>query len=468
MKQLLLMIFFVASFFQASSQPNFYERTYGLGRGVFIDKAANGNFIIGANKGTSPIYSGYYFLIDPNGDTLWTRTTSNSSLSCIRQLSDKGYILIGDTVGSPKRLAKVNRVDSLGNILWFAEYPTDDWGTWGNSIISNYDNGYFIGVVNDGDQSENTYYVIKTDSLGQTIDTAVAQYPQSSFRQHPNSMQMTSDSGVVVAPSTAVYGVISIVKLSAALDSQWTKKYFPPNGFELNGNYIVQTSDSGYLIVGYKDSLAGSFSHCGYIMRTGANGDSLWAKTFCEPNKTIRFTAVLEDSNGDLFISGEYRSGDSISVMIMKTNSVGISIWSRIFSGYGFAFPASMIFDSSQNPMLVGYTRDTLTNLEYIYLIKADSLLSVSSFDNSKNAKLFDVYPNPVSSSLSVYSRLKNESLVSLRLRNVLGQILYFKTEINFNDRLIHQIDMREVAKGMYFLEISTNANKSTYKILKN
>ena len=84
------------------------------------------------------------------------------------------------------------------------------------------------------------------------------------------------------------------------------------------------------------------------------------------------------------------------------------------------------------------------------------------------NAKLFDVYPNPVSSSLSVYSRLKNESLVSLRLRNVLGQILYFKTEVNFNDRLVHSINMREITNGMYFLEISTSASKSIYKILKN
>ncbi len=184
------------------------------------------------------------------------------------------------------------------------------------------------------------------------------------------------------------------------------------------------------------------------------------------PDGSFNYSCL--DSNGDLFISGEYRSGDSISVIILKTNSVGISIWSRIFSGYGLAFPASMIFDSSQNPMVVGYTRDTLTNLEYIYLIKADSLLSVSSFDDSNNAKLFDVYPNPVSSSLSVYSRLKNESLVSLRLRNVLGQILYFKTEVNFNDRLVHSINMREITNGMYFLEISTSASKSIYKILKN
>ena len=470
MKHLLSTFLIFSSFYNANCQPHFSERTYGLGRGVFIDLAQNNNYIIGANIGSHPSQLAYNILINEQGDTIRTMALPTMSLRCIRQLSDGGFICIGDSGGSVNRIARINRVDSVGNLQWVSEYPLSDWGTWGTSIVKDLDGGYFIGLVNDGDGPENTYYIFKTDSTGQAYDTSIVQYPESSFLQNPGSMQLTVDSGVIAAPSTPIFGSIRIVKLSAQLDSQWTKQYFPAGNLELTGNYIIQTSDSGYLVLGYQDSLSGTFISCGYLLKVNQNGDSIWTNTYSIPNTSIRYVSALEDSNGDIYISGLYQinSNNTNAIIILKVNSIGNTIWSRLFFGSGSAYASSMMLDQFQNPMVLGYTRDSLTNLEYIYLIKADSILSGTPHENFLHENLFDIFPNPVNSILSLQNKKRVESKISCIIRNSLGQILYRKNEISLNEIMIQRIDISSFANGIYLLQMSAADFQLNFRIIKN
>ncbi len=79
----------------------------------------------------------------------------------------------------------------------------------------------------------------------------------------------------------------------------------------------------------------------------------------------------------------------------------------------------------------------------------------------------FNAYPNPTRDMLFVDYHLSEETLVEIRLVNVLGQILY--SESMHNDNEPHQIylDMRDFADGPYFVQLSTSTRTLVRKVVK-
>ncbi len=470
MKQLILILFFLGTFYHADSQPQFYERTYGLGHGVIIDKALNGNYIIGANTGVYPNNQAYYFLIDDNGDTLRTMSCPNVNLNCIRQTQEGGFIFIGDTGIYPYKIAVVHKTDSIGNTLWHASYPSDEWGTWGSCISPNKENGYFISLVEDGASSDNTYYIIKADSSVSNLDTAIVQNPESSFLQHPNSMQLTLDSGLVVTTSVPIFGVTRIVKFDSDFNIQWNKVYRDTTStIELNGNSINLLNNNRYLVTGYTTPLGGGPDACGYLLKIDLNGDSVWSKEYCSSNIAIRFISSAEDTYGNFYISGEYTDSMQHSLILIKTNSIGDSTWTKLFSGYGYAFPKCLTLDNDQNPMVVGYTRDTTSNQDYIYILKTDTSGSITSTENyyNENKIYLNIFPNPVHSILSISLKGSQAKTYSYSIRNIMGQLILSKIDKFNHDYLVDTVDLSLLPEGLYILEVLVDGYRTTDKIVK-
>ncbi|MBK6399676.1 MAG: T9SS type A sorting domain-containing protein [Chitinophagaceae bacterium] len=470
MKRIIIFIFLLGTFYYADCQPQFFERTYGFGQGAHIDNALNGNYIIGANTGTFPNNQAYNLLIDGSGDTIRTMSCLNLNIGCIRQTQEGGFVFIGDSGAYPSKKAMVYKTDSIGNILWYNSYPSDEWGTWGSCISLNYENGFFIGLVDDGASSENTYYIVKVDSSGNNLDTAIVQYPQSSFLQNPNSIQVTPDSGLVVATSVPIYGLTRIVKFDSNLNTQWDKVYIDTtSSIELNGNSINLLNNNGYLVTGYTTPIGGGPGACGYLLKIDQSGDSIWSKEYCFSNIAMRFISSAEDTLGNFYISGEYNDNTQHSLILIKANSIGDIIWTRLFSGYGYAFPKCLILDNDQNPMVVGYTKDTVSNQDYIYLLKTDTSGNITSTENylSENKLSLNIYPNPVHSILSINSKDSKVNQYSYKLRNVFGQIILNKNEKFIREFLLETIDLSFLPNGLYFLETMVDGHRNIDKIVK-
>ena len=414
MKRIIIFIFLLGTFYYADCQPQFFERTYGFGQGAHIDNALNGNYIIGANTGTFPNNQAYNLLIDGSGDTIRTMSCLNLNIGCIRQTQEGGFVFIGDSGAYPSKKAMVYKTESIGYILWYNSYPSDEWGTWGSCISLNYENGFFIGLVDDGASSENTYYIVKVDSSGNNLDTAIVQYPQSSFLQNPNSIQVTPDSG-------------------------------------------------------YTTPIGGGPGACGYLLKIDQSGDSIWSKEYCFSNIAMRFISSAEDTLGNFYISGEYNDNTQHSLILIKANSIGDIIWTRLFSGYGYAFPKCLILDNDQNPIVVGYTKDTVSNQDYIYLLKTDTSGNITSTENylSENKLSLNIYPNPVHSILSINSKDSKVNQYSYKLRNVFGQIILNKNEKFIREFLLETIDLSFLPNGLYFLETMVDGHRNIDKIVK-
>jgi len=464
----LLAILFIGLACHAYSQPTFFERTYELGEGMFIDKAQNGNFIISANTGVFPNYQGYYFLIDGNGDTIRTMNYPNSGIKCIRQTSDGGFIFTGDSCCDFS--AVVNKSDSVGNIFWHHYYPSSYNAMYSGFVIPDYEDGYFIGMIEDEDGPVNPYIILKTDSVGNTLDSTVVN--TSIYDYFLNFAILTNDSGLITVNNRDQSFQIS--KLDKDVQLQWNKIYYDTNiVFGMECFAVTQTMDGGYLTAGFKNDQMGGQWKNGFILKTDSNGDSLWTKSIEFSHAFVYLTGTVENSAGEFYFIGEYRDSTNYtkpSVLIVKTTNAGDTLWSRTFSGYGIASPNSIILDSAENPMVLGWTEDTISQQKYIYLIKTDTSGNISvTLDNSpiKNNDIA-VYPNPVDSKLTITCTNKNVNEFSITFRNLPGQVCFKKDYRPQENKKIEEINIENLPPGIYLLHIVIDQKEYYRKIIKN
>ena len=119
--------------------------------------------------------------------------------------------------------------------------------------------------------------------------------------------------------------------------------------------------------------------------------------------------------------------------------------------------------------MVVGYTKDTVSNQDYIYLLKTDTSGNITSTENylSENKLSLNIYPNPVHSILSINSKDSKVNQYSYKLRNVFGQIILNKNEKFIREFLLETIDLSFLPNGLYFLETMVDGHRNIDKIVK-
>lgn len=148
------------------------------------------------------------------------------------------------------------------------------------------------------------------------------------------SVQQTRDNGYIVTGVTSSFGSgeedIYLVRLNSEGDTLWTRTYGGLNSD--NGWSVVESSD-GYVLAGFTNSMgAGGFDF--YLLRTDCDGQLLWSRTFGGIGDD-RCWAIIETADGGFLLAGEttsFGSGEE-DVYIVKTAANGDSLWSSIFGG---------------------------------------------------------------------------------------------------------------------------------------
>ncbi|MCX6600255.1 MAG: hypothetical protein NT025_01675, partial [bacterium] len=152
-----------------------------------------------------------------------------------------------------------------------------------------------------------------------------------------HSVQQTVDGEYILAGWTSSFGAGSedfwLVKTDANGDSLWSRTY---GGNDLERCYSVQqTRDGGYILAGLTESFGGGGDDF-WLVKTDGNGDSLWSRTFGASNNDACFS-VQQTADGGYILGGctVTLGGDGYSALV-KTDSSGNSQWSRIYGGSGW------------------------------------------------------------------------------------------------------------------------------------
>jgi len=192
---------------------------------------------------------------------------------------------------------------------------------------------------------------------------------------HAWAAQQTTDGGYIAAGITYSFGAGScdmyLVKTDANGDTLWTRAY---GGSFWDGGYSVQqTNDGGYIVAGATMSF-GAGAHDVYLVKTDANGDSLWTRTYGGAAMDWG-NWVEETSDGGYIIAGFTMSfgGGAFDVYLVKTDAVGDTVWTRAYGGMAPDYGDCVQETSDGNYIVAGITSSFGAGGEDVYLLKTDA-----------------------------------------------------------------------------------------------
>lgn len=460
-----------------------FQRTYGGSKddyGNEVLQTPDGGYIIG---GTTLSFGAgeediYLMKTDSLGDTLWTRTyggTADDYIGSIQPTMDSGYIIVGTIFSGGSGDVYLITTDCSGDTLWTRTYGGTDCD-WGESVQQTSDNGYIILVSTSSyGLGYNDIYLIKTDSLGDTLWTKL--YGGNSA-EYGRNIQKTIDGGYIIAGQTGSYGAGNwdawLIKTDSCGDTIWTRTF---GGTKEDYAYFVQqTSDSGYVAVGLTYSYGPGTPDSAniYLIKTDASGDSIWTRVFGGTNQDGSISARQTTDGGYIITGGTFSFGaDSGKMWLIKTNSSGDTLWTRMYGDKGWSYGASGQQTKDGGFIISGITWGTLTydssNAE-IYLIKTDENGNVGIEENARSnvqdARL-EILKNPFIKSTSIRYSIPVKSRVSLKVYDLSGRLA--KVLVNEEKPVgSYTVNLygKGLATGVYFIKFNAGNYKETKKLI--
>ena len=214
---------------------SYWKRTYGGGSGGLKDESANaiipagdGNFIVVGHTGLSYFAGGitgvYILKITPNGDTIWTKTYGDKNLRedayAIVSTPEGNFIVVGQTYSYSTENYNIYiiKINPNGDTLWTKTYRSIF--IEGSTIIPTSE-GNFIVVVNS---ESNDIYLLKINSGGDTIWSKT--YRAFIGPDETYSIVPTRDGNFIIAGATYLgLTCVYLLKINTNGDTIWTKSY---------------------------------------------------------------------------------------------------------------------------------------------------------------------------------------------------------------------------------------------------
>ena len=381
---------------------------------------------------------GMLWRFDDALDTLWTRSYSDNPphdtsflFRNFRELTDKGYIIAGShglVNGTAKIRINLNRIDSLGSILWRKYYGSGNVNFLPSDVSVTSDRGYIIGAgfypSNGSSTQDNDPYLIKTDSLGNVQWTKKLGNPYC--REECVMVDQALDGNIICGTtfsdtcwgSSGWLSLINVVKITNNNVIVWDKKYGVRKRF-LGLNKIRVLPDGSIIATGVYDHITDyTRNNVGWILKTDSAGNEEWYREYQ--------------------LLYEYKSNNTLYNVIPAPDNGYIAC--------GSVWP---------------YPPDTGTQDSWV--LKVDSLgceapdqcwvgqdeIWVKTFTPDKP---FIVYPNPVTDKLTIEFHINPEG-AEIEILNLTGQAM-ITTRISPN-RDILELDVSQLPKGLYILKVT-------------
>lgn len=380
---------------------------------TYIEQTPDSGYIVNAAYDVGLNTKNWLLRLDINGDTLWTQTfsvgTGSTNPLLANSMASVNNFLYGLTgfYNPPSQILSAYFIASIGNgfLLSSKIYNPSIYGADSRSIDKTYDDGFIMAGTVGTTSSTADVYLIRTNSLGDTIWTRTYDRSQTDAAL---DVKQTIDSGFIVAATYVdiVYNIY-LIKTDSIGDTLWTKSYHSP--FEQNAFSIEQTTDGGFIATG--TAMNSALERSLYLIKINSTGDTLWTRKFCASINCIGYF-VRQAKDGGFIISG------------VSTHT-----------------PAGA------------------------YLIKTDSMGMVSSntgIAEVNNPFSFNIFPNPTTGIFTIEAKGASKNS-TIKIYNVTNECIYSD---RINNHLAAEINLSNQPNGIYMVVLNKDSQVYSKKII--
>ncbi|MGB9721401.1 MAG: hypothetical protein ACPL28_08000, partial [bacterium] len=163
--------------------------------------------------------------------------------------------------------------------------------------------------------------------------------------------------------------ILAVIYYPLQAQITFIKWYGGPNDDE--GYGVEETIDGGYIIGGLTTSSAG-FSDM-YLIKTNSLGDTLWSKIY-GGDSFDGIYSMVKIANGYLLAGFTNSFGNGLhDVYLVRTDLEGNAVWTKTYGGSGYDAALGVKGTVDDGFIITGYTDEGMGGGD-VYLIKVDSL----------------------------------------------------------------------------------------------
>jgi len=306
-----------------------------------------------------------------NQTVTWDRTYDNDETDralSIAPTIDNGYIVAGTTGSLEESNTWILKLNEFGDTIWSKIYGESTFGGAFSIIETSDGNFIFTGYKSPTNNYFDFYiYILKLDEDGNTI----WDYSYSGGNRVGTDIIETIDEGFIILGRnyTFVANEIILIKLNQDGQLVWDKNYnFQGSPYLMYE--IIETQDSGFMLIGEKSGLTDQDI---WIMKTDQNGDSTWSKTINYQGNDVGYS-IKQLENGDFIIaanSGTNEYGQN-HLLTYKLYSSGEIDWVKSYFDNAFFSSSSIISTSDGNFFTTGRISQQV-GVKGIFLFKQNS-----------------------------------------------------------------------------------------------
>jgi hypothetical protein len=426
-----------------------------------------GNFVVQTFDGGYYVAGELEFINDTNrifvmrtnqfGDTLWLKVfgkLDDSRFNDASITSDSGLIIIG---GNTKAISAdyynevyIVKLDLNGDTVWTKTDSTI--GSFENHILQTFNGGY--AFTSEGDTAGSKRICLNFADASGNIMWAYTFH--ALHAEYPSFLIQTSDSGFAIAGyqmSAMGDSTMALILRTDASGNQLWKKYYQYTSHN-GADGLIQKNDGGLLLAGDEEN---DFTHNDkiFLINTNPAGDTLWTKRLGDSSEDINPHHIALCSDGGYFIISTIEDSVSEYLFILRTDSVGDTIWSKRIH-YAEA-------DWAQQTSDFGFiiTGNGYNGSSSAYLLRLDTAGNfTSSIPEYETGYSIEVFPNPVSGHFVIYSA--QQPFKTVEIYDVYGKRMY---AAEVNNELIN-VNCSSFASGIYFLKVSDEKKQFKKKVV--
>jgi len=437
--RLLLFIFVsgaIVSTVSAQAPDTLWTRTYncpGYLEGYSIRATSDNGFAIGAT-GCYPVSgNGGAFLLKLNssGDTIWTDgiyPAYGGAFNSI-EVTSYGTILAAGWMhgmfGGVQSEAYAYYGD--GDRIWEMHIlagPSRNGFTW---VESTADDGFVL--TDNPNTYQGTYYDIRVSRADSSASILWTRIYGGVEEEKTGAARPDIRGGFIVAGSTSSFGMGSfdgyLIRINEDGDTLWSRTYGGPLSHEFQE--IVQAPDSGYVIVGSTSSFGFGASDI-FVVKTNSLGDTIWTRTFGTELNDYGRSVDRVPSGGYVVAAICGDSTYSEKAYLIRINDDGDTLWTKVINPDVTSRANSVVSLSDSGFIFTGCIIHEYPDYASLWIVRLGAEvvgIHESEMPIPGELVLDQNYPNPFNSSTRIGFQVGREtSRISLKVYDVCGRLV--------------------------------------------